>query len=153
MAAPLHERYASSFLFFLFFDSQTFQTPQNNPVNSTAHHAEQCQCHSLRNGKGSSLLIDLQRRKVDLATTAQNNFLCRTQDKGFRDWSYWPDLNNFCQRSRVQLRWTTSNTDWCLSISDGHRHLCSWLWRLPSLHNMEKPADWPESLQGGSCWM
>ena len=67
----------------------------------------------------ASLLLDLRRRKVPLATSDQNNFLgfrrkesgiLDSQDKGFGAWSDWPDLNDLCNRSGVQLKWTKHNT-------------------------------------------
>ena len=69
--------------------------------------------------RASSLLLDPQRRKVNLVTADQNNFLgfrrkdygkLDSQDKGFRVWSDWPDLTDLSNWSRVQLKWTTSNT-------------------------------------------
>ena len=74
----------------------------------------------------ASLLLDLRRRKVPLAATDQNNFLgfrrkesgkLDPQDKGFGAWSDWPDLNDLCNRSGVQLKWTKHSTQ-TVPVSD-----------------------------------
>ena len=75
----------------------------------------------------ASLLLVLRRRKVPLATTDQNNFLgfrrkhsgkLDSQAKGFGVWSDWPDLNDLCNRSGVQLKWTSLNTQTEVPVAD-----------------------------------
>lgn len=71
--------------------------------------------------------MDLWRRKVPLATTDQNNFLgFRRKDSGkldsrakeFEVSSDWPNLNDLCMWSGVQLKWTTPNTEIKVPVSD-----------------------------------
>ncbi|KAI9541250.1 hypothetical protein NQZ68_032254 [Dissostichus eleginoides] len=75
----------------------------------------------------ASLLLDLQRRKIPLAGADQNNFLgfrrkdsgkLDSQAKGFGVWSDWPDLNDLCNRTGVQLKWTRLNTQTEVPVSD-----------------------------------
>ncbi|XP_033977699.1 uncharacterized protein LOC117475536 isoform X4 [Trematomus bernacchii] len=75
----------------------------------------------------ASLLLDLQRRKIPLASADQNNFLgfrrkdsgkLDSQAKGFGVWSDWPDLNDLCNRTGVQLKWTRLNTQTEVPVSD-----------------------------------
>ena len=75
----------------------------------------------------ASLLLDLRRRKVPLAAADQNNFLgfrrkdsgkLDTRDRGFGVWSDWPDLNDLCNRTGVQLKWTNPNTATEVPVSD-----------------------------------
>lgn len=62
--------------------------------------------------------LDFRRRKVPLATATQNNFLgfrrkdsgkLDSQAKGFGVWSDWPDLNDLCNRTGVELEWSQNN--------------------------------------------
>ncbi|XP_055721691.1 estrogen receptor beta-2-like [Salvelinus fontinalis] len=66
----------------------------------------------------ASLLLDLRRRKVPLATDIEDNFLhfwrkangqLDTRAVGFGVWSDWPDLNDLCNRTGVELRWTRTH--------------------------------------------
>ncbi|KAF3837885.1 hypothetical protein F7725_009653 [Dissostichus mawsoni] len=75
----------------------------------------------------ASLLLDLHRRKIPLASADQNNFLgfrrkdsgkLDSQAKGFGVWSDWPDLNDLCNRTGVQLKWTRLNTQTEVPVSD-----------------------------------
>ncbi|XP_034086410.1 uncharacterized protein LOC117555601 [Gymnodraco acuticeps] len=75
----------------------------------------------------ASLLLDLQRRKIPLASADQNNFLgfrrkdsgkLDSQARGFGVWSDWPDLNDLCNRTGVQLKWTRLNTQTEVPVSD-----------------------------------
>lgn len=71
--------------------------------------------------------LDFRRRKVPLATATQNNFLgfrrkdsgkLDSQAKGFGVWSDWPDLNDLCNRTGVELEWSQNNGQVDMPITD-----------------------------------
>ena len=75
----------------------------------------------------ASLLLDLRRRKVPLATAGQENFLgfrkkgngkLDTQAAGYGVRSDWPDLNDLCNRAAVRLKWEKVNSHTAPDASD-----------------------------------
>ncbi|KAF3851819.1 hypothetical protein F7725_005174 [Dissostichus mawsoni] len=70
----------------------------------------------------ASLLLDLHRRKIPLASADQNNFLgFRRKDSGKLDSQakgFGSDLNDLCNRTGVQLKWTRLNTQTEVPVSD-----------------------------------
>ena len=91
------------------------------------HHMLNNDDVTVREMARASLLLDLRRRKVPLATADQNNFLgfrrkdsgkLDTQARGFGVWSDWPDLNDLCNRTGVQLKWTKPNTPTEVPVTD-----------------------------------
>lgn len=53
--------------------------------------------------------MPLRTRKTSWASGGKSGKL-DSRDKGFGAWSDWPDLNDLCIQSGVQLKWTKHNT-------------------------------------------
>ncbi|KAG5282738.1 hypothetical protein AALO_G00059380, partial [Alosa alosa] len=75
-----------------------------------------CDDTSVRQMARASLMLDFKRRKVLHACSGEDNFLgfkrkpngkLDGQAQGFGVSSDWPDLNDLCQRTGTELKWTS----------------------------------------------